>query len=61
MAKGNARVTVRAARTIKAGEELTIQYKDPLIGNVLSAASFKNHWLEKLKNKSRFSQLRSVP
>ena len=46
MAKGNARVTVRAARAIRAGEELTIQYKDPLIGNVLSAASFKSHWLD---------------
>jgi hypothetical protein len=44
MAKGNGHVTVRAARAICAGEELTIQYKDPLVGNVVSSVSFKNHW-----------------
>ena len=44
MAKGNEKVTVKAARLIKAGEELSIQYKDPLVGNVVSSNSFKHHW-----------------
>lgn len=45
ISRDNSQVVIRAARLISSGEELCIQYKDPLVGNVLSSIAFKHHWM----------------
>ncbi|TRY78058.1 hypothetical protein TCAL_06488 [Tigriopus californicus] len=38
-------IQVRAKRAITQGEELTIQYKNPLLGNVVRTTSLQRNWL----------------
>ena len=45
VALDNHTMTVRAAREIPEGQEITIQYKDPLLGSVDTIPSFRNHWM----------------
>ena len=44
MDDNNETVTVRAMKAIKAGDEVTIQYKGPMLGNVARNKKFKEHW-----------------
>ena len=40
----NSVMRVRAMKPIRAGEELTIQYKGPMLGNAARNRKFLEHW-----------------